>query len=308
MMNATKFQPPSKKTVAVLLTCHNRINYTVRCLSALYDQTSLEAYDFAFYLVDDGSNDKTGEIVKRRFPNVNVFRGSGELFWAGGMRYAWERALEKDYDFYFLVNDDTFLYENAVGEFVNVFERLRDAGERPGAVVGTVVDPRTGFLSYGGRLRDNVRNGLDFGKLLVAKEDPLQCDVTNANALLISKETVGCVGILDVAFKHSLADFDYSLRISKKGLTCWIAPGVHGECCSNEIAGSFLDSSLRMRDRIAKLKRPTGAPDLSESFVFMWRHGRAAKYFLWPTILLRIYMPWLWLTIKDLRKRGRGKK
>ena len=94
-------------SIAVLMTCHNRVNSTLECLAHLYEQTALDRVVLSVYLVDDGSSDGTGEQVHERFPDVNVLKGDGSLFWNGGMHRAFGEALKVGFDYYLWLNDDT---------------------------------------------------------------------------------------------------------------------------------------------------------------------------------------------------------
>src|ERR1044072_5261743 len=104
------------KKIAVLLTCFNRKEKTLTCLDALKKAIGALSFDVsvAIYLVDDGSTDGTAASVLSRFPEVNLIHGSGNLFWAGGMRLAWETALKAEMDYFLLLNDDTYLYESSL--------------------------------------------------------------------------------------------------------------------------------------------------------------------------------------------------
>lgn len=85
-----------KPDVAVLLTCHNRKEKTLRCLKHLFAQESnAKKYFIEVFLVDDSSTDGTSEGVKDLFPNVNIIKGDGNLFWSRGMQLAWKIAIEK---------------------------------------------------------------------------------------------------------------------------------------------------------------------------------------------------------------------
>lgn len=52
-----------KSKVLVLLPCYKRPEYTQKCISAL-EQAQAYGPNVLFYLVDDGSGDKTGEILE----------------------------------------------------------------------------------------------------------------------------------------------------------------------------------------------------------------------------------------------------
>ena len=80
-----------KPRIAVLMACHNRVVTTLCCLERLFNNNLA---DIDVWLVDDGSSDGTETRVRERFPSVNVIKGTGNLYWARGMRLAWEKAIE----------------------------------------------------------------------------------------------------------------------------------------------------------------------------------------------------------------------
>ena len=81
----------------------------------LYKQTDFINFKTEIFLVDDNSTDGTSETIKKNFSDVNLIKGDGNLFWGGGTYLAWEEAIKKKKFEYFLwLNDDTFLYPNAL--------------------------------------------------------------------------------------------------------------------------------------------------------------------------------------------------
>src|SRR5215469_2793644 len=65
--------------IAGLVACYNRVALTLRCLTSLFETFEHQDATLEIFLVDDGSPDKTGEIVKQRFPQVHVITGTGSL-------------------------------------------------------------------------------------------------------------------------------------------------------------------------------------------------------------------------------------
>lgn len=59
------------KSISVIIPTYNNASYIERCLRSLEDQ-SIDANLFDIIVIDDGSNDNTSEIVKNKFPNVNL--------------------------------------------------------------------------------------------------------------------------------------------------------------------------------------------------------------------------------------------
>ncbi len=235
--------------LAALMTCHNRREGTLRCLMALRSQERISHVLVEVYLVDDGSSDGTAEAVQHAFPNVRILQGNGSLFWNGGMRLAWKTALEKDYDYYLWLNDDTELYPDAVARLLEVATGVEQKLGVEGIVVGSTRDPQIDQLTYGGVVR--IRVPLSFGfKLVAPGEQPLPCDTMNGNCVLVPRPVVQDVGLLSAEFTHAIGDFDYGLRAGQRGHTSWIAPGYAGTCRRGSETGAWHDPRLLLRPRI----------------------------------------------------------
>ena len=73
--------------ITVIFTCFNRREKTLQCMKSLSGGNKDLA--FRYVIVDDNSTDGTYEALedlKRSGMTIDVLRGTGNLFWAGGMR------------------------------------------------------------------------------------------------------------------------------------------------------------------------------------------------------------------------------
>lgn len=129
--------------IAVLLTCHNRVMTTLRSL--LFFKKAALGLSYDIYLVDDGSTDGTGAKVREAHPDVHVIDADGSLYWAKGMRLAWETATKNaDYDFYLWLNDDLELKSGALSGVLADYEATKSV------VVGACSDDKSEMsCSYG---------------------------------------------------------------------------------------------------------------------------------------------------------------
>ena len=91
-------------TLYVVMPVHNRRALTERCLAALAEQT---VRGFGVIVVDDGSTDGTAEMVASHFPEVEVMKRDGSLWWSGSVNLGVKHALSKGACAVLLVNDDT---------------------------------------------------------------------------------------------------------------------------------------------------------------------------------------------------------
>ena len=281
--------------IAALLTCFNRKDKTLACLDRVYNQDIIDKLSLEIFLVDDGSEDGTSKAVKDKFPDVNVIPGTGDLFWGGGMRLAFNEAMKEDVDYYWWLNDDSMIFPTALKTMLGVFNSV---GNRPGIVVGSMRDERSGVITYGGRKKTTRFLSVTFKKVLPGNQ-PLECDAVNGNCVLISAEVVRSVGNISKEFTHGIGDFDYSLRAKKLGFSCWVSPGYAGTCSLNPAKGSYLDKNLSKKERIEKMNLPTRLPPPKEWMVYTRRHFGWRWPIYWVPALLRMRFPSLWIYLKS---------
>jgi GT2 family glycosyltransferase len=270
-------------TIAVLLTCYNRKDKTLQCLAALYSQTAIsEFYTIEVFLVDDASTDGTGEVVNKLFPQVNIIKGSGDLFWNRGMHLAWKTAVaKKEFDYYLWLNDDTFLEKSAL--------QILFREKYPRAIVcGTTksqLQRRATYGGYSGKPR----------KLVEPNDNYQKSDYCNGNCVLIPKEVFHKVGNLDPIFHHALGDFDYSLRARKMDVDIYVAPEYVGICESHDFVPKWQNSTITWTKRLKNLYTASSGCYPSEFFIFDNRHnGLLVACFHYFTIHLRAFVPSLW--------------
>lgn len=269
--------------LAVLLTCYNRRAITLECLDSLFCQELSVNMSLEVYLVDDGSTDGTGNAVKQKFPDVNVIAGSGNLYWGGGMRLAWETAMERDFDFYLWLNDDTLLLPDALTTIFAAVNSLNEGrGSFPGIIVGSTFNAITGAHTYGGSIQIKAY-ALDF-RPVVPSGSLEPCDTFNGNCVLVSREAFHELGNLSQEFTHAMGDIDYGLRAKKKRIPIWVAPKYVGRC-SNNPTPVWLDNALTLRKRIRNLNGPKGLPPREWS-LFCRRHTG----WRWPCKVVKVYL------------------
>lgn len=244
------------KTIAVLITCHNRKEKTLRCLQSLFAAYKPPTMALDVFLVDDGCSDGTPQHVARTFPAVRVISGTGHLFWAGGMRFAYQQAkTTANYEGYLLLNDDVELASDFLKNIETTRAYCHDKYNKGGLYSGATQDKGSGKISYGGNV---LIKGMDHPayQLVQPSNLPQPCHLTNANVLFVEREVIDAIGFFDAHFIHAFADYDFSLRAYKAGFPVYLAPGISGYCTDDH--GNNWSSSKNLKDRITYLKSPTG--------------------------------------------------
>ncbi len=343
--------------IAVLMTCFNRKEQTLRCLHSLVPQlqflvqylpvdqatvlsssfsqpqpqpqpqqepqlqpqlqlqlqpasqhlnqpaatTTAQQVQLTVFLLDNG-DDGTLAAVAAAFPFVHVSRGDADLYWCGAMRQLWQQALPEAFDFYLWLNDDVWLYPDAI---VRLLQSYLTQTPTAGAMVGSMASPtainKLPTASYGGRNRRSKLNPLAFGPVLQPSHTPQPCTFINGNLCLIPKAAVTAVGLLAAEFSHGLGDFDYGLRLQAAGFTLYVAPGFYGDCALNPKVGSVFDARLPFKQRLAMLNRPNVMPPAHEWRFFVRCHGGWVWPLLWLKAWGRQLCPALWLWLRQQR-------
>ncbi|QWX84797.1 glycosyltransferase family 2 protein [Cellulophaga sp. HaHaR_3_176] len=245
------------KKISILYTCFNRKEKTLKSLKSLYKaiQKLENQIEFEVYLTDDGSTDGTSEAIRSSFSEVQILKGSGQLFWANGMINSWKEALKNNYDGYLLLNDDTELYENSIEQLLSCHVHSLKKFNQEGIYIGATEDKHKKKLTYSGSVLLN--KFLYTQKRLAPNGDFQYCDLANANIMLVSKQVVDKIGILSTGYDHGIADYDYTLMASQKKLPVIIAPEYCGHCEYDHIDFYVNYTSKTIKERKELLYSPT---------------------------------------------------
>jgi GT2 family glycosyltransferase len=272
--------------IAILITCHNRRDATLAAMEALTENHLPDGVSIQVILVDDGSTDGTSAAISERYPFVEILRGNGNLYWNGGMHKAFGAALEKGYDFYLWLNDDTILDTGAISVMLETWNTIKAREGVDAIVVGSTRDDETGCTSYGGVVRPVSWKRTSF-VLVDPGEVPKECETFNGNCVLIPKKIAAAVGNLDPGFVHAMGDTDYGLRARSAGFEIWLAPGYIGTCALNKAKGKFKDRTLSRVARLRLMMEPKGLPPASWK-IFTRRHTGPFWIVFWILPYLRV--------------------
>lgn len=257
------------KSIAVLITVHNRKDKTLRCLEKVYAHRSLENYDIDVFLTDDGSTDGTLEAVENLFPQVKVLHGDGTLFWNRGMNLAWTEATKyKNFDYFLWLNNDTILIDNAIQDMLLISEQKHNS-----IIVGTTIAFETTqsyVYTYGGRI-----NNKEY-PLIIPNGEMQVCSTFNGNCVLIPNVVYKSIGGLDTYFRHSFGDFEYGLRATKLGFNAYVMPNHIGLCDRNSGIPKYIDTKYTMLQRLNNLYSPLGFSP-KEAFYMSYKY-RSISY------------------------------
>jgi len=296
--------------IAVLLTCHNRRAKTELCLMSL--KKALETYNkkadnnifIEIFLTDDGCTDGTSEAVREVFPDpkeLHVLQGDGNLFWAGGMRFAWDAALKVSsrWDYYLLINDDTIMLPELFYDLLRTDQYCLQKYGKHGVYTGFIRDPETHKVSFGGST----------SKLLKPDAEPQECTVACANVMFFAQEVVDTIGTFDKRYVHGGCDYDYARMALGARIPVLTTYSFVGECENEHRKNRETEvntAAMSFSQRKKYMYKPTtGRTDyLLYMKKFSPKHYPISKL----AFLMELYMPHLYRLMFRKRKEELSKK
>ena len=297
--------------IAAILTVHNRKQKTLSCLQHLfsavqaYNRSAQDTVALTVFLTDDGCTDGTAEAVRAAFADadIRILQGNGQLFWAGGMRRAWQAAIDEGtpWDYFLLLNDDTNVADDVFDELLEADRHGAATCGRHGLSSGITCEPgHPDIISYGGLNFVNKTRGRQV--LLQPNGQPQHIDMSHANILLVHAEAVQCMGIFYEGFQHGCADIDYSMMAHRHGLPVFSTSHVCGECeCDHGTSRDEIDLLCTMT--LAERRQYVNSPTHSDrDYLLFVRRNMPLRY---PVAALlrniRLRFPRLYRSITHFR-------
>lgn len=281
--------------IGAALTCYNRKDKTLKCLEHLYQQDAIKSgrVSLEVYLTDDGSTDGTSEAIKDSFPGVHILKGTGSLYWNGGMHKAFGKALMQNFEYCLWLNDDTFLYPDALDKMLDTHEEMKSRVLPDSIILGATVDPITKEFSYGGFRR---MSKLTLKMEVVKPSDkPEECTSNTGNCVLIPRSVSDKIGNIEPFYTHRWGDPDYGLRAKGTNCSIWLAPGYVAECEANETAERWASPGLSFKERIEDFHSIKGYIK-KDWYFYVKRHGGPLWFALW----MKPYVDMALLSIKAM--------
>jgi N-acetylglucosaminyl-diphospho-decaprenol L-rhamnosyltransferase len=229
--------------LAVIVVTWNSVHEIEAALSSLLRDLESAALDARVIVVDNASADRTVDLVRGRFPSVEVLALSDNVGFARanniGMRHLGIGSGQASADFVLLLNPDTIVQLGAVQALMSAMQ----ADPRVG-VVGANLVFGDGSFQHGayafpglrqlyaeffwipGRWREGWFNGR-YERRLYQGEQPFEVDFVLGACMLVRADVVAEVGGFDEAFFMYCEEVDWQWRIRQAGYTIQCVPTAH---------------------------------------------------------------------------------
>jgi GT2 family glycosyltransferase len=184
------------------------------------------------HVVDNGSTDGSADMVARDFPSVRLTRAGANRGFAAANNCAIREAGSR---YVLLLNPDTVVAADTVGALVSFLDQRPDVG-----IAGPkILFPDGRFQSCGYRfptLLGEIRQSKNINRVIrrvvgdepacVVPSRPADVDWVDGACLMIRRQTIGEIGLLDEQFFLYAEELDWCFRARQAGWRVAVVPHV----------------------------------------------------------------------------------
>ena len=210
-----------------IIVTYNAMKWAERCFSSL----RISSVSVQVIVIDNCSEDGTQDYIKNNFPEVNFIQNQENLGFGKANNLGIEKAYKEGADFFYLMNQDAWIYEDSLKYLLNVFENYPQK-EKIGILSPMHLDGTEKKLDVflDKYIAQNFENRMISDLYLNSTENSYEINFINAAHWLIPKNTIEKVGGFNPYFYHYGEDNEYVNRLhfhSKKILLCPESKVVH---------------------------------------------------------------------------------
>jgi len=205
----------NKLSIAVILVNWKKYNLTSKCIDSL---NKSNYKNFKIILVDNEYSEKSLIDLRNKHKELIVFKEKNNLGFAGGNNIGIRYALENDYDYIMLLNNDTEVKENFILPLVERIEKDHFLGAVQPLILN--FSNKSIIWNAGGKLNKFLgltSTRLNNNKLNSSIVFDDYTDWISGCCILIKSEILTKVGLLDEKFFNYYEDVDWSLRMKSLG-------------------------------------------------------------------------------------------
>jgi GT2 family glycosyltransferase len=278
-------------TVSVIIPVFNGLEYTKKCLenlSNLKETIKCRENVLEIILVDDGSTDGTYQWVEKRYPEVHLLRGNGNLWWSGGINTGTDYALnELNTDYILWWNNDIICQPDYFDQLFSILN-----SNKSGSLVGSKIYRLHENLIWGMGGRFDPKKGVKYmhGDKQPDSEQymkPLDVDWFPGMGTTIHRSVFEKIGKLDTQnFPQYHGDSDFTFRAKKAGFNLIAYPQL---VLYNDVSNTGLIHNNSFYNLYKSLTSIKSNYNIKKNILFLNKHATssfaylpmAKKYFLY---------------------------
>lgn len=212
--------------VFIIIVNYNGYKDTIECLQSLQKITYK---NYEVVVVDNASPNKSVAELKKNLFGAKLIENKENLGFAGGNNTGIKYALENKADYVLLLNNDTIVEPDFLSILIEEGEKNSKAG-----ILGSLIcyyDEPNKIWFAGGKINWLLTKGthIDYNRVIPAEagiqaHSSKKTDYITGCCLLIKKNVIDKIGMMDDDYFLYYEDTDWNLRAQKAGFESIIVP------------------------------------------------------------------------------------
>jgi len=238
--------------VYILIRNHNTYNLTIIAVKSLLKQSYK---NYKILIIDDGSNNNSFEILKNKFPNIQIIKTNKCIEYCKSFNLGIKYAIKRRAEYFFIINNDTDNFSiNYLEKIVKIFRKNKKIG-----LVGSKC------LDYEGRIL--WEKGILKEKFGISRDTP-------DSGFVLSRTVLKKIGFLNEHLVRYFEDLDLIARMRKAGFITYAEPSIKYSHKSEGTSGkqSFVPNYYRVRNIIIFMKK------YNKNESFFWKISTFVDY------------------------------
>ena len=207
--------------ILVVIVTYNAMKWIERCLGSL--RSSMLVPDV--FVVDNGSTDGTQDFIKKESLNIIFNQSEKNLGFGKANNLGLQYALDHNYDFVYLLNQDAWIFPETLGNLVELSIKNPDYGIlSPFQMNSDLYHIDSGFAVDACSWDSNPEIFSDFFNGKMSEVYPVK--TVMAAHWFITRNTILKIGGFSPSFPHYGEDYNYCDRVLYHGLKIGVIPSL----------------------------------------------------------------------------------
>lgn len=209
-------------SVAIIVLNWNGYRHSKECLQTL---EGLSYPNYHIVLVDNASEDHSGERLKKEFPDITLIQNDSNLGFTGGNNAGISYALEHGFDYVLMLNNDTVVSPDFLDNLIADAKKHPQVGIIQPLIL--LMEDQSKIWSAGGKMKEWQGAAKTIGDRMSLEGFELEnseLEWVTGCCMLIPSPVIRKVGSLQNSFFAYFEDVDWSLRMRATGYKLYLSP------------------------------------------------------------------------------------
>ena len=217
--------------LSIIIVNWNSKHFLDKCIKSIL--ATATGFNFEIIVIDSGSFDGCGEMLRQRYPQVRFLQNNQNLGFAKANNEAFRKSTGR---YLLFLNPDTEVKREAVRELLHELEVLPDAGAVGAKLLNTDKTIQTScirsFPDIQNQILDSeiLRNCFPRSRLwgmaplFAQSEKPIKVDAVSGACLMIKKSVFENIGMFSTEYFMYSEDIDLCFKLQHQGWNTYYVP------------------------------------------------------------------------------------